>query len=131
MPSSSAVRHSVNTKVALERFHFLCHKKPSLISSTIIRNPLPAVPLEHISLINDLIKNTCGIMKGVIFFPIQSNTFYLGASEGTLSDIVQSFKGTHSANRCHTRSFVIISANPMTWVTLLFSLITLRKLLEV
>lgn len=74
-------------------------KKSSLISSTIIRNPLPAVSLEYISLINDLIKNTCGIMKGVIFVPFQSNTFYLGASESSLSDIVQNFKGTFSANK--------------------------------
>lgn len=62
-------------------------EKTSLISSTFIRNALPAAPLKYISLINDLIKNTCGILKGVKFVPIQSDTFYLGASESRVSDI--------------------------------------------
>lgn len=79
------------TEAELRCSHFLCrtctHTKKSLISSTFIRNPLPAAPLEYISLINDLIKNTCGIMKGVKFVPIQSDTFYLGASESRGSDI--------------------------------------------
>lgn len=57
-----------------------------------MKNTLSDVPLEYISLINDLIKTTCGIMKGVIFLPIQSNPFFSIAPESTVSDIVQYFR---------------------------------------
>lgn len=56
-------------------------KKPSMAPYTIIRHPLPGKPPEDFSLINDLIKNTCGIIKGVISVPIQSTTSYLGVSK--------------------------------------------------